>query len=226
MLPIPWPRISTVVFDVDGTLYDPRPVRREMALALLGHLALRPWRWRLPLALERFRRERERLAGEGAVGISRLQYERPAAALGITPERMEALVREWMLERPLPSVAAAAYPGLTATVDALRAAGRRIAVWSDYPAAGKLAVLGLEVELVVTAVDPDVDRLKPDPRGLEVALERLGTSPEHCLLIGDRDDRDGEAARRAGVEWRLKAREPSEDPRAFTAFDELLAGLE
>ena len=99
-------------------------------------------------------------------------------------------------------------------------------MWSDYPAEEKLAALGLRAEVVVSATDPEVDRLKPDPRGLEVALARLGASAEHCLLVGDRDERDGEAARRAGVEWRLKVWETRGDPRGFVDYDELLCGLE
>lgn len=44
--------------------------------------------------------------------------------------------------------------------------------------------------------------LKPHPDGLLSACERLGVKPERCLMLGDRHDADGEAARRAGMAFR------------------------
>jgi HAD superfamily hydrolase (TIGR01549 family) len=41
--------------------------------------------------------------------------------------------------------------------------------------------------------------LKPDPEGFLMAAERLGTHQCECLVLGDRPDADGEAARRAGM---------------------------
>jgi beta-phosphoglucomutase-like phosphatase (HAD superfamily) len=35
------------------------------------------------------------------------------------------------------------------------------------------------------------------------AASELGISPEECLVLGDRQDADGEAARRAGMAFRL-----------------------
>ena len=46
-------------------------------------------------------------------------------------------------------------------------------------------------------------RLKPAPEGFLLAEERLGVEPADCLVIGDRDDADGEASRRAGMGFRL-----------------------
>ena len=44
--------------------------------------------------------------------------------------------------------------------------------------------------------------LKPDPDGYLSAAGRLGVAPERCLVLGDRADADGEAARRAGMTFR------------------------
>ena len=41
--------------------------------------------------------------------------------------------------------------------------------------------------------------LKPHPEGYLSAAERLGVAPSACLVIGDRDDADGAAARAAGM---------------------------
>src|SRR5690606_6271509 len=52
------------------------------------------------------------------------------------------------------------------------------------------------MDVVVTA--DDGDRSKPDPDLVEVALERLGLSPDEAVFVGD-SPYDVEAARRAGV---------------------------
>jgi HAD superfamily hydrolase (TIGR01509 family) len=54
--------------------------------------------------------------------------------------------------------------------------------------------------VVVSSGEPGgPSRLKPDPEGYLSAAERLGIAPERCLVIGDRDDADGAAARAAGM---------------------------
>ena len=46
-------------------------------------------------------------------------------------------------------------------------------------------------------------RLKPCPDGFELAASLLEVAPSDCLVLGDREDADGDAARRAGMRFRL-----------------------
>lgn len=211
-------RWDAVVFDVDGTLYEAGPLRRRMALELLSHTLPRPWRLGLLRRLQTFRRHRELISERELVGASRLQYELPAAELGVSPELIRAEVTEWIESRPLRHLSNCRVPGVRRFFAYLGSSGVPIAVLSDYPAAEKLRALGLEASVVVCGVDAEVDRLKPHPAGLEALLERLDAAADRCLLIGDRDDRDGECARRAGVECLLRG------PGTFRAFTELLSG--
>jgi putative hydrolase of the HAD superfamily len=71
-------------------------------------------------------------------------------------------------------------------------------VFSDYRAEDKLRALGLSVDVIRDATATDVARLKPNPYGFLRVAELLEVSPSRCLIIGDRDDRDGAAAKRAG----------------------------
>lgn len=76
---------------------------------------------------------------------------------------------------------------------------------SDYPGSRKLAALGLtdDFDVVVCNGEPGgPTRLKPAPDGYLLAAERLGFAPEECLVVGDRDDADGEAARRGKMDFR------------------------
>ena len=103
--------------------------------------------------------------------------------------------------------------------------GCQLGVFSDYPARRKVEALELAADYVVSSVDPDVDRLKPHPAGLIRIIELSDASPEVVLLIGDRDDRDGECARRAGVRFLLKTRGHRAENEGFADFRQLLAAL-
>ncbi len=221
-------RVRLVVFDLDGTLYDQARLRRRVVAALLGSLLRRP---RATAAearlLVHFRRCREELAGEEAAGIRRLQYERPARRLGVEPAAVEAAVAEWIHRRPLALLRGCRFAGVEGLIARLRAAGRRVAVLSDYAVDAKLAALGLEADLAVSAEDPEVDRLKPHPAGLERILELAGVAPEAVLMVGDREERDGACARLLGVPFALKvARRPAaaHEFRDFHALERRLLG--
>jgi FMN phosphatase YigB (HAD superfamily) len=206
---VDWRRVRAVVFDVDGTLYDQRALRLRMAGEIVGRCLLRPATLREARVLRTFRRVREELADEEAAGIGRLQYARAATRLRLPAERVEEVVADWILERPLRHVAACRRAGVRRLFAALRDSGRRIGVWSDYPAAAKLQAMDLDADAVVSAVDPEVDRMKPHPTGLARVLELLAVSPAEALMIGDRDERDGECARRLGCPYLLLVRRPS-----------------
>ena len=221
---VDWQRVGAVVFDVDGTLYDQRAMRLRMARELALRCLARPATLGEVRILSTFRNLREKLADAEAVGIGRLQYERAAESLRLPVARVETVVDEWILEQPLRHVAACRHVGIRRLFSALRNGGRQIGVWSDYPAADKLAAMGLPADAVVSAVDPEVDRMKPHPAGLERILELLAVEPDEALMIGDRDERDGEAARRLGCPCLLLAGQPSGD-RQFGSYDELLSSL-
>lgn len=188
--------------DLDGTLYASSPVR----VAMLAELTLSGWQ--VLGALRRFRSEHERLRRTQAEPVAspyQLQLERTALALGVAPAELEVHVREWMIERPGKWLRRFRRSALIAELAAYRASGGRLALVSDYPARGKLQALGcLELfDVVVANGEEGGPRwLKPHPDGLLSACERLGVEPERCLMLGDRHDADGEAARRAGMSFR------------------------
>ncbi|MBI4950527.1 MAG: HAD-IA family hydrolase [Myxococcales bacterium] len=185
--------------DLDGTLYHPLPVKLAMAaeLALTG--------WGAVAVVRRFRKEHEAVRDEGARDPFRAQLERTAAALGRDLARVESVIDAWMHARPGKYVRWFRRRPLLAAIAAFRTAGGRTALVSDYPARKKLAALGAEAlfDAVVAAGEPGgPERLKPDPDGYLRAAERLGVPAGRCLVLGDRDDADGAAARAAGMDFR------------------------
>ena len=217
--PLDWDAIDLVVFDVDGTLYEARPLRGAIARRLL----LEAWRSRslhVARVLRAFRQVREALGEEEASDFLRLQYERTAQQVGAQACEVRRLVHEWMERRPLPLLRACRAPRVERVFDALRAAGKRVAVLSDYPAHDKLCALELQADLVVCASDPGIGRLKPDPRGLHALLLRSGVPAARTLVVGDRLDRDVAVARRAGTQALLRSRHRQEGVPTFHHYDE------
>jgi len=225
MISIDWQRISLVVFDVDGTLYDQRVLRLKMMRRLAIHCLRHPGDLRVLRVISTYRQCREELAEEESEGIAELQFRRPAEKLGVEPDDVRRTVEDWMLERPLEHLRPCRYAKVADFMAALRANGKEVAVLSDYPAGEKLQALELDASLAVSAVDPEVDRLKPHPRGLFRVLELAGVPPQQALLVGDRDDRDGECARRAGVPYLIRTREPATDGHQFQDYEDLVRSL-
>lgn len=189
------------LFDLDGTLYPLRPVQ----LAMACELAVCSPHW-LP-ALSRFRREQERQRHESrAEGASpyRRQLERAAAAGGLTIDALEGAVERWMQHRPGKWLRIFRRRSLIAEIAAFRNQGGRTAVVSDYPALSKLRAMRLTELFDVVVANGEAGgplSLKPSPEGFLLAAERLAVAPRECLVIGDRDEADGDAARRAGMSF-------------------------
>lgn len=197
-----------MVFDLDGTLYHQGPVRRGMLAELLltSAPAGEPGRVRRLLILRRFRRLREELALTVPTGFEAPLFARLSAETGQDEATLRRLVEEWMEVRPLGRLRAARLAGASGLFAVLRARGTQIAVWSDYPVHLKLAALGLQADHVLSALDPAVAALKPDPAGLKWLLGCTGVPPEAVLMVGDRNSHDGAAARALGVDFLLRSR--------------------
>ncbi|WP_198162879.1 HAD family hydrolase [Sphingobium sp. TCM1] len=220
-VPLDWSAVELVVFDMDGTLYDQKRLRLRMLVALLRDAIARR-SFDTLLTLRAFRHCREALAESSSENFLIAQYAIPAVRRGCTAETVRALVTEWMEERPLKMLNSCRRPGVEQLFTALASAGKRIAILSDYPAADKLAALGLAADFVVAATDPDVGRLKPDPTGLHKLLQMAGVAPDRVVLIGDRVDRDGAVAARANIRALILSRGGKSDANQFASFSDAL----
>jgi phosphoglycolate phosphatase len=214
-----WNDIDLVVFDVDGTLYD----QQRLRLAMLRLLLADAWKSRsldTLLTLRTFRRIRESLGDEPVEDFMQLQYEKTGARHHKTVDEVRALASEWLEQKPLPLLAQCRYPHLDDLFGSLRAAGKLIAAFSDYPAAEKLKALGLRAHPVICATDAHIGRLKPDPCGLLHILHETGVRPGRALMIGDRFDRDAAAARRAGMRALIRTGKADAAADTFQAYDD------
>ena len=133
------------------------------------------------------------------VGITAGDDELRHYAIGCSPEHTvehflgartaaarEAALREVLVAEE--NLAFAVVPGASALIDALARAG--IPVGCVTGASGArlsraLGSLGAQSSLAVSVVWGDVEHGKPAPDSYVLAAERLGISPEQCLVVED-----------------------------------------
>lgn len=217
--PIDWAAIDLVVFDVDGTLYRQSSLRLRMAREMLVHAAAKR-NWRHVSILSAYRRIREELGDTETEDFDAILMERTAGSCRVPREMVHATIAEWIETRPLRHLGSSRYPGLGDLFEGLRSRGKQIGIYSDYPAVAKLQALELEADHIVCASDPHVGILKPHPRGLQKLMVAAGVTPRQTLLIGDRVERDGLAAQRAGAACLIRSDKPREGFRTFARFDD------
>ena len=119
----------------------------------------------------------------------------------MSADRVDALVTEWMVERPLKHLLRCRADGLLPLLDFLIQRGIKVGVFSDYPPQLKLDALGIggRFSVVLSSTDPDIGRFKPHPRGFLVAAARWQIDPAEVLVVGDRPDTDAAGAAAAGM---------------------------
>lgn len=183
---------KVVIFDLDGTLYSKRAMSWRMLCA-----APRDWR---KMLLER--RARRALKGKW-YGDGDFFYQALFSHIANNSTLSIDEVRRWYTFEYMPlmvHVIGKYYkpaPWVKSFVNECHQSGIRLVVLSDYGhAKEKLHALGLELSLfdwVVSA--PELGGLKPAPQLLNWVAEKMGVQPHQCLVIGDREDTDGELAR-------------------------------
>jgi phosphoglycolate phosphatase len=180
---------ATVVFDLDGTLVDTAPdlcAALNHALGVLG----RPG---VPADDVRH------MVGHGA----RKLLERGLAATGeVSPALVEAGVPSF-LEYYAANIAVGSrpYPGVEAALDVLAAAGSKLAICTNKPAALSAALitaLNWDGRFAANLGFDSVPAAKPDPGHLFATIAAAGGDAGSTIFVGD-SITDTTTARAAGV---------------------------
>jgi HAD superfamily hydrolase (TIGR01662 family) len=92
------------------------------------------------------------------------------------------------------------YPDAIRAIDALRAAGYRVAITANQPARRRSELEALGVEVEVMAMSEAMGVSKPDPAFFTRTLELMGSpDPSAVAYVGDRVDNDVEPSAAAGM---------------------------
>lgn len=211
---------QTVLFDMDGTLLDTLGDLHASVNAILRELE-RP---------ERTLDEVRAFVGNGAEALLRRAMPEGSSDAEITDAlaRYQAYYEAHCQELTKP------YDGVLAALEALKAAGKRLAVVSNKSdaAVGILNEQYFKGLCDVAIGDAPGRRRKPWPDAAEAALRALGASKDGAVYVGD-SEVDVETARNAGlplvaVGWGFRGRRALEAAGAAVIVDtpaELLAKL-
>jgi putative hydrolase of the HAD superfamily len=226
--------LKAIVLDIDGTMYHQGMLRRAMVVHLLRSHVSNPVRgWRTARILQAYRSAQELLRTTAVVrAIAAAQLRLTGERTHVDREAVAACVAQWIEQEPLAKLRRCIRPGLVEFLRTGKARGLRLGALSDYPAGPKLEALGVSglFDVALSAQDPEIDAFKPNPRGLFVALARLGAAPSESLYVGDRSDVDRETAEAAGVRCAIvgSRSQPSQGPTSaiyVTGYAELMARL-
>lgn len=188
----------TFLFDLDGTLYDSKGLKKRVVLAAI----LSPKRLRLLIA-ERVTRKELSKSDTGTVGYDALFK----GMSEVTHYPLDEVIA-WYYGWYMPEIAYVLKkhhtprPGVLERIEKLKAEGCRVAVLSDYGnIENKLKALGIDPGLFDALFDaPSLGGFKPASCVFTTACQYLGCKPEDTIMVGDREDTDGGSAA-AGIRF-------------------------
>ncbi len=186
------PDTKIVVLDLDGTLYSKHGmVKHMMASAILE--------WKMML-IERKTRKQLRGIWKGDKDSF---YNMYFATMAQGHLFSQDYAKWWYETRYMPLMVKVIQKWhkpvewLLPFVHQCKELGVRLVVLSDYGhAKEKIQALGLDESIfdwVISA--PELGGLKPAAELMNRVAAKMGVQPHQCLVIGDRDDTDGELAR-------------------------------
>ncbi len=181
------PPMDLLIFDLDGTLIDSRLDLANAVNATRRHMGMEP------LSNERV----YGFVGNGApVLIRRALGEQATEA-----ELQEALefFLEYYGQHMLDNTAL--YPGVLASIDRLRAAGKRLAVLTNKPVRMSRTIvegLGVAGHFFQVYGGNSFEFKKPNPVGIRALMEETGVGCAGALMVGD-SSVDMQTARNAGI---------------------------
>jgi len=189
------------IFDLDGTLYDQRPLRLKITSALIFRFFTLRTQWTDIKIISEFRKQRELHKGYHSPTLINEQYQWCADVMKIPVEKVKKVVEFYMYLFPLKFLKNYLYPGAIDFLNWLRKENILIAVYSDFPVDDKLKAMEIKADLTLYSAHDPVNCMKPTKTGLQYICNKLNIAPENAVYIGDRNDTDGESARMAGVEF-------------------------
>jgi len=192
-------KVKGIIFDLDGTLYRMRWYMRPFLAAMLF-----PHIMRLP----RFLKIRGTYAGVDLQSSDTL-YKEVVRKLAPIEKTSENVLLHWIDKHFYKAFVNVMFflknsrPHANKTLQSLKQHGYKLAVLSDYDRIPeRLDKLNIDKSVfTIMTSSESFGALKPSPVPFINIAENWNLDPSEILVIGDRDDTDGEGARRAGMKF-------------------------
>lgn len=202
--------MQAMVFDLDGTVIDTMDDLVALTNRVLDEFDMP----------RHSKPEIQSYVGNGALALM-LQAVPPDTPQDIT----QAALARWKEINPQFNQLSQPYPGIPETLDALKAAGVRIALLSNKFDHGVQVVVNAKLPNVFEIARgerPDTPR-KPDPTGLLRIFEQLDADPAQSAYVGD-SPTDIAVAHNAGclaigVSWGYRSAKELVEAGAHTVID-------
>ena len=213
--------IKTVIFDVDGTLYDYNSCH-EIGMKALEQYCRRRFQT-IPEEFRQiygaaYRKEEEQIGSRTAAIHNRLirfQLMLEDLQKPLFPHALQMYHAYWdaFLTGVVP------YPYIRSWMQKLKESGVRIGIGTNmtaYIQYRKLERLGLSAypDWIVTSEEAGAE--KPDRRFFDLCIQKSGCAPEECLFVGDHPQGDAKGALTAGMHAVLYGARGSECPEAIS----------
>jgi len=218
------------IFDLDGTLYDQPRLRKTMVLRLLSYYACHPFSLKELFLLQEFRKVKDRWtiktedlgdetnsdSGIGSVDYSICKHI--SEAKGISAEKITGIVKKWIYDNPVSALADARDDELVDIINRIRKSGKKVLVWSDYPVEDKLKALNVVTDHNYSSAEDIIGQLKPSAKGLEVIAQDFHADASSMIMIGDRMEKDGMAAKSFGCDYIILPRKIKNRKSAYESM--------
>ena len=212
-------KYKLVIWDLDGTLYFQQEFRLKMVMLLLKNLFLRPSKWKELFVILNYRQIRETWdASDSGNDLEMRQYVETALKCRIQPEEVKRIIIHWMHEEPLKHLLPYRDEEAALRIKEMQKQGIRNVVYSDYPTKDKLKALEICVEDSFAASDEEIGCMKPNPKGIEYILEKYEVDKKDAIMVGDRMEKDGEAAIASGIDYLILKRKRKERKKQYSCI--------
>ena len=191
------------ICDMDGTLYFQGPMRLRMLLRIFLFCLKHPTRTSEIRLIAEYRTLREDPRFFGKKDGDRIIIKQLSRKFRKSAEEISAVIGFFMFSEPLDILPRCRDHILCDWLTSQHTAGKKIFILSDYPAADKADAIAFCADGCYSPDGKMIRYLKPNPEGLLVIMKANGLAAENVLFIGDRYEKDGLCAEKAGVDFLL-----------------------
>ncbi len=189
------------IVDVDGTLYFKRPMQIKMAFCLALFYFFHVTRLKELLLLRDYRKMRDKEEVSGNDKFESVIIRELSDKYNYSEEKINSIIEKWIFTKPLSILYNCRDKQLISMLMEQRNRGKKVFIYSDYPAEDKCAVFGVQTDGIYWPDQKRISVLKPSPNGVNYILNENQLDKSSTIFIGDRYEKDGKCAESAGLDY-------------------------